>query len=818
MKDRILSVAVALSLLAVVFVAIPSPADAAIYYTGTVQTTDDAGDPEDVFFLGDPVYVAVETFFEGNATNLSIRVELQTPTGAVRTWFEAWTGVTETGLYESWTDAPIQWLNTWWGFDGEIMIYDVVAFANNGDWWDPWEEIDRVQITVRNEGLWLDPPSSTYYPGQEVQVKLVTSNTDDFYMQVVNDTYVDIFNNSAEGGEETVDGSWYYLWTIDNETADGTYWLNIRDESDHSTWYSVMIQIAKYLLTIDSASYFVLPGETVAITYDVVDVATLTPHTGVSIEWRAEYFDEEGDEMVDTGAQDTSRGTFYYDVAEDIALWSDIDLTVWANESDERSSEDWLEFTVGRLIVDLDMDAGPYLPGDSVTVEVQAFIGVDWTEWLEGAEVDLMVEYNGTELAAYGASGMVTDMTGVVMHEFTLANDSAKGTYVVTAVVSKLGSEVTRMATFNVEWGGSLSVEFNKEYYYSGQEASFDFKVVWNNEVQPATSVYYQVYGNGGLLKTGNSTTGSASYTIEDGYVGWISVEAMTVLNGYYYWAADSADVLIADVFVVAEKWVYRAGETVTWTYQITGGIGNATISYAITDDDDLRITSGGLPYALTGEVEFDVPETDPSESYTLEVKVDDGLGHIASDSATVSLYADYEISVWLESSAGFTSGAYEPGDTMRIGYSITTVGVDHMDLYMIWFYSEDDWIDHTVLVTETTGTFDFVIDEGAADGDYWLYADLYDPVGDDWLSWDHVVYSVQADQSTWDKSVGGLSLFDMLVLVLLLVMVILLIVVPFLRGRAGAEKAEKPRSMEHVPPPEPEPAPAPEPEELPKS
>ena len=813
MKDRILSVAVALSLLAVVFVAIPSPADAAVYYTGTVQTTDDAGDPKDVFFLGDPVYVAVETFNQGNASNETIRIEMRTPSGGMIDWFEAWTGVSETGLYESWTDAPIQWLSTWSAFDGEIIIYDVIAYADNGDWWDPWEEIDRVQITVRNEGLWLEPPNwDYYYPGQDVQVKLVTSNEDDFYLQVVNNTYEDFTNVSNQEVDD--DGVWYYTWTVPSDMPDGVYWMNIRHESSDAIWYQEPVWIAKYMLIADTDAYYVLPGETIAIVYDVVDIATLTHYSGVSIEWTAIYTDDEGDEVVDTGARDTSHGTFYYDVAEDIALWSDIEMTIWANESDERSSEAWLWFTVGLLSADIDMDDGPYIPGDTVNVEVQAMVG---SQNLAGAVVDLMVEQNGSELVQYGSSGMVTDMAGVVEYEFTLSNDSAKGTYVVTVEVSKLGFEVTRMATFEVQWNGWLSVEMNKEYYYSGQMVTIDFEVIWNNQELPATSVYYAVYGNGGLLESGNSTTGMAEYEIDDGFVGWLTVSAMTVLNGYYLYGSDGADVLVADVYVVAMKSEYRAGDTVTWAYHITGMVSNATISYAITDDDGVRVAHSALPYEMSGEIDLEVPEVDPSDWYTLEVTVDDGLGHVVSDSATAWLFANYEINIWLDSGAGFASGAYEPGATIVIGYSITAVGVDHLDLYTIWFYSDDDWVDHAVLVSEATGSFEFVVDDGAADGDYWLYADLQDPVDGDWLSWDEVMYSVKANQSTWDKSVGGLSLFEMLVLVLLLVMIILLIVVPFLRGRMGAEKPEKPRSMEHVPPPEP-PEPEPAPEELPKS
>ena len=79
---------------------------------------------------------------------------------------------------------------------------------------------------------------------------------------------------------------------------------------------------------------------------------------------------------------------------------------------------------------------------------------------------------------AESAFRMVTDVTGVIEHEFTLDDDADKGTYVVDIVLTYLDFEVTRMATFNVEWSGFLVVEFSKDYYYSGQTAAMDFKVV----------------------------------------------------------------------------------------------------------------------------------------------------------------------------------------------------------------------------------------------------------------------------------------------------------------------------------------------------
>jgi hypothetical protein len=799
MKSRILCVAVALSLIAVVFVAVPKPADAAIYYTGTVQTTDDEGDPKDVFFRGDPVYVRVETFYMGNLSAEDIRVEIQETDGFVRDWFTTVTDDPEDGVYESWAAAPwAEYLNTNNWFDGDTMVYNIVVYVDAGG----WTEVASVPIQVKNEGLILEPPSwGMYYPGQEVTLTLVTSQTEDFYIQVVNDTFEDFENWT---NKETVDGWFSMVWIVDDDMPDDGYMLNVRAEDNNVIWYTAYVTIQKYELLVDSNQFYVLPGDTVTIIYDVVDIATLTPYDGASIEYRVEWLNESGNETWETGTMPGSSGTYGFTIPDDIALYSDIDVQIWANESDERSASSFVWFTIGMIDADIYVDDGPYIPGDTVSVEVDAWIGDDWWGWfdeLSGAEVDITVEKNGTVVVAYGVSGLVTDITGVVMYEFDLSTSAAKGTYVVTATVSKLGYEVVRAALFEVEWSGELTVTFDKDYYYSGQTATISFKVVWNNEELAATSVYYIVYNDYGMVDTGNTTSGEGRYDIPVGYIGELYIQATTILDGYFLYGDDAADVYMADVVVYPENEYYRAGETTTFIYEVITEIANATLSYSITDEDGVRVAGGEMPFAMAGSIDYVVPMVEPSEYYTVRVTVDDGHGHVVSDTATAWLYAQYEIQIWLDSSAGYTSRAFEPGTTVVFGYSVANIGAAHLDVYRIVFYASFDYIDHNMLVSSPAGTFEIEVPDTSGDGTYWMYASLQDPVSSDWLSADSVSFSVKSEQSVWDKNIGGLSMFNVLVLVLLLLMVVLLIVVPFLKGRMGAEEGRAPRAMEAAEP-----------------
>ncbi|MDH3365739.1 MAG: hypothetical protein OEM29_07050 [Thermoplasmata archaeon] len=824
MKDRILSVALALSLIAVMFVAIPSTTEAAVNYTGEVQTTDDAGDPKDSYFQGDQVYVRVETYYHGNATNESFRVELQTQGGSTRDWFEDMTGEPETGVYESWAATP--WpesLHTGYDIDGEIIVYDIVLFAYDTDISD-WVEIDRTQIVVRNVGLFLNPDSGYYYPGQTVTLKVVTTNTEDFYVQVVNETWDTHKNWTNKEVSEEDDYTWYQTWIIESDIPDGDYSIYVRSEDNDALWdtnsFRKDITITKYFLLAECQSTFVLPGQTVSIFYDVVDMATSTHYTGVEIEWNAMWIDDDDDVATESGTLAGSSGTFLYTIADDIALYSDMDMMFWANESDDRSAEESISMTVGALFADLNVDNGMYHPGDAVGVNVEVMIGVDdyWDDWnndeLPGAVVDLSVSKNGTDLQQYGIAGMVTDVTGQVDYEFVLAQDAEKGTYIIEMMVSYLDYEIERMATFEVDYSGGLVVEFSKEVYYSGQMATLNFKVIWNGVEIDATSVYYVLAGDYGLLSTGNTTTGTSTFPIPEDYVGGLLVDAITTVDGYRLYGWAEAEVHIADVALYPMAEYYRAGETVTWVYELATAMTNGTVRYEVEDDVGVRVASADLPFAMSSSFDFEIPETDPAEEYTAMITVEDGLGHIVSDSSTVWLLAEYEMRLWIESGAGFTSRAFEPGDTIVFGFSITAIGAEHLDVYRISFYATDEYIDGNVLVTATSGTFEYTLYENLNDGEYWMYAWLIDPVSGDWLSYDSASFDIKADQSLWDKSVGGLSLFEVTVLLLLLIMVILLVLVPMIKARMEARPKEPtPMTMEQTPPP-----PVEEPQEPPSS
>lgn len=789
MRNRILSIALALSMLAVAFVALPTTA--AVDYTGSVTTTDDTGTEKTVFFRGEPVYVNVELKYLGLPYVADIGMELLTPTGGTVSWMWDRTNDPVDGWYNSSEATPVEalWTGAW--FDGDVIVYDVVVSLD--EW--PWVEFARTQITVKKEGLTLDPPSGYYYPGQDVMISYMTSQTEDFYLEVVNATGYELENVT---NQEAFEGWWGMVWQIDEDAPDGMFWLRIRAELNNDIWENVTIWIQKYDLYVTSDRWNYLVGEDALLTYIAYDMATGVPVANVDIEWAGQYYNVSGNLTNISGTLEGASGTEAFEVPSDIALWSDVYLTFWANESGtDRTSVEYRTIYVALLQADVDLDSGPYMPGDLVQVYVEAWVGWDW---LPGAEVDIEVDRNGTVLDAYGATDLTTDVYGSVTHTFRLLNNAAKGNYVVTATVTKAGQTATYMATFEVEWAGWIVVQFDKDYYYGGETATVGFRTIWNNNELAGEMVSYTVWIGTGLLMIGNTTSDEVSIDIPSSYYGWIEVDAEANLDGYFVYGMAWEDVYFADIVLSVDRDRYRPGETLTFSWELITGLTAANLEYEIRDEDGVKVADEAVPFATSGSFTYTVPEGSSSDTYEATMILMDGAGGYADASIEVDMMPAYELSIWAEKSS-YASGAFKPGQTVTVHYAITTQGLEHLPVYMIWFWFSYDPVGQSILVSSPEGTFEYSIPDDAPAGNIGIYAYLYDgadPV--DYISYDSTLVTVNNNLSGWDKAVAGMSAIDFTLLVLIVIMILLLIVVPLLKSW---ERKPKEPKVEPAPPPE---------------
>ena len=775
MKSRILGIVLALGMMGAVFAAFP--VNAAVDYTGSVKTTDNAGAPKSMYFLGDPVYVNVELKQDGVPYDGYVTVYLERTTDEWRpTHFHAWTDTPDVG----WNNGSVSGssLSTWYGFTGDLMTYDVVVYYSG-------LEIARTSIVVRNLGLTLSPDSWMYYPGEDVTITYVTTHTADvFYVQIVNETGITKMNWTDQ---TAFSGVWSAVWTIADDFPDGHFWLWIRDKATDGAWIGTDFEVRKYAMMVDSDRDGYLPGETAKIAYLVYDVASMAPYSGVTITTSAHWLNDSGNDTWLNETLGASSGTYQFSIPADIALYSNVDITFWANESANRTFETDITLYIGLLTADVDVDDGPYAPGDAVDIYVYAWAGgAD----LPGADVSIAVEQNGVAIDAYGAPAKVTDLAGEAVHSFGLNDDAPEGSYLVNVTVSKVGYSLNLWSTFRVEYSGDFMMSLDKAYYYSGDEVTMTFRTIWNKQDVLDQQVAYMVEASFGIMLTGSTTETTASFSIPDDYYGWLTIDASVNLDGYMMGDSTGVNVYFADLILTPQSDTYKQGDEIVFDFQILTSLTDGDLAWEISDEEGVKVAEGTPDFDTSGSFSYDVPEENPSEAYYARLTMTTTTGAFRVAYAEVEIIQDYQLSVWAGKSS-YATGEFKPGQKVTVHYAIYTYTHEQLPVYLLEI---GNWYDSTIVyatVTDSEGTFTVEIPEDAPNGEFGIWVNLWDPVTDTQLWNDGTKVVVNSQLSGWDKSVGGMSASDFTILVLIVIMILLLIILPFLKGKMGAKKAE---------------------------
>jgi hypothetical protein len=509
------------------------------------------------------------------------------------------------------------------------------------------------------------------------------------------------------------------------------------------------------------------------------------PYTGVSIAVSAHWLNDSGNDTWQNETLATSSGTYDFLIPADIALYSNVDIDYWANESTTRTYETGITLVVGLMTADLDVSWGPYVPGDTVNVYVHAWAaGAN----LPGANVDIAVEKNGTAIDAYGKADIMTDLGGEAVHSFALDAAAAEGSYIVNVTVSKVTYSVYRSSTFRVAWSGNFMMDLDKAYYYSGDDIELTFRTIWNKQDVLDQPVAYTVWASFGVMLTGNTSTTTAEFSVPDDYYGGLYIEATVNLDGFIMQDDANVNVYFANIILTPQADDYKQGDTIVFDFQILTALTEGDLAWEITDDDGVKVASGSPDFATSGSFDYDVPETNPSDSYNARITMTTTTGAFREASASVDIIEDYQLSVWAGKSS-YATGEFKPGQKVTVHYSINVYTHEQLPVYLLEI---GNWYDSTVTmvqVTDPEGSFTVEIPKDAPNGEFGIWVNLWDPVTDTQLWADSTKVVVNSQLSAWDKSVGGMSASDFVIVILIVLLLLLLIIVPFLKGRMGGTK-----------------------------
>jgi len=806
MRNRIVSIVLALSMLATVFVAFHT--SASIDYEGSVKTTDTAGAPKDVYVEGQDINVAIEVLYQGYHDDVNIEVRLEYLNGDHETHFHAVANVPDDGWYNSTDGGNVLgtggvdfYHDNPWGED-RVVMYVILEEDGSGF------EIANTTVTILQEGLTLEPPAGMggYTPGQALTVKLITHYTGDIlYVHTTNASVWDGGSDVAGMNWSTViapQGYWEKSFTLSADMPDGTYTMKVRDSTTHDLRHYIEFTVQKYWFNVNSDRELYLPGEVAKVMISVLDIATYAEVPGVVVKYWAQWnnFSANGSAVFHTwqnGTVNTSMGTWDFLIPTDVVLYGDIDIMLWANESAARSLRADLILTIGQLRGAVNVPEVSYTPGDTVAVEVDANLYgyVSWWGWwtdpLGGCDVDVTVLYNGTAVAEYGKADLVTSDDGEVAYTFPLAADAGTGVYTVNAVISKMGESVTAADSFSVEWNYGIDTAFDKDYYYTGETVLATFEALWNGEPVEASAINYLVWIDDGILSSGSTAEGSLEFDLPDEYTGNLYIQVSTLYNGYTLWGMAWAEVRLADLSLGAERSEYRAGETVVFNWNIVTNLEDASLEYEVVDSMGTKVAGDTPDFDATGSFDVEVPDEDPPSFYLATMWMTTADGGFESASIQVDLVGDDELRVWPAKSK-YMTGEFRPGDMVKLKYSVAALFHDAYPSYELVIWTDYDPAVTTVFVDSNEGTVSFLLPKDAPAGQIAVYVEAYDGATGAFLDDTETIIVVNHQLSAWDRSVAGMSASDFTILVLIIIMILLLIIVPLLKGRGVMGKSEK--------------------------
>jgi len=789
MKNRILSIALALSMLAVVFAALPTSAQ--VDYTGSVKTTDDTGNLKDTYIQGQPVYVIVEVKYQNVWSDQPIRVRLVPTTGGWASQFATHSDDPADGWYNSTTAAGHLTLSTAAGISGDLTSYYVVLYRDG-----TMQEIARTTIIVKKTGLSLEPDNGIYYPGQAVVAKFVTTETTTmFYVHTVNETGVTMPLMNWTG-QSAVTGWWEHALTLATDLPDGSYTMRVRDATTHAIMDDLDFDVQKYVFEVWADRDYYLPGMTANIQYITMDVATFTQATGVTITYSAMWYNLSGNATWLNSTLAGVSGVQQFVIPTDANMSWDVSIVYWANESTRSAS--------GHVTLDFAMlsgsvsiaPLGTLMPGETVVPTVTARLGGDR---LPGAAVDISVLANGTAIPAYGSTNLTTDLQGQATHTFTLVDAAADGTYVVRAKITMVGYSATVIGLFQVRSDGEIWVKLDKERYYGGDDIVATLTPMWNGKIVEVPNFGYAFIVDTGVLVWGNTSETTVSTTIPVDYYGDIEIGVSAYYNGIGIDGGDDSEVRFADITLTAQMNDYRPGDDLVFEWNILTGAIAGTLMYEITDSNGILVISDSPAFATTGSFSQLVPTVNAPQHYYVHMWMTTAAGGYADASLTVDMLNSHELQIWVEKS-GYADGTYKPGQTVKLHYSIGAYVMEPLKSYILRVTTDYNPVGMDFILTDSAGTVEFALPDDAPAAEMGISASLIDPVTGP-VSSDTTAITVGGQLTGWDKSVAGMSAIDFSILLLLIIMILLLIVMPFLKGRMGAPKPAEAPKVEPPPP-----------------
>ncbi len=604
------------------------------------------------------------------------------------------------------------------------------------------------------------------------------------------------------------DGDWYYVRVYDST------WIETNGTVGNMQW-SQRFSIRTWLLNVELSRRAYLPGDVVTVIWsaNMIRDGSLAPGNGYGLLWVYEIgpgFNQPVAGVTWPQSLTGPTGTYAFQLLGSVPVNHQVNAFAYYNNTQanpDRFSFDQAIVPINGLRMMVNVASLTYQPGAIVPVDISAKVTDAAPNagdpGAAGVEVDITVtdQTTGRTEASYGAQNLLTDDHGNIRYVFQLNATIPDGESFLVRADGVANNAVTNFATdtfiVRTSAGLTLVLTFNKNQYLSGDTVTMTADV--SGSAGPFTFVYEARDGGAGgnLLDRQTTTAKTYSYRIPDRFDGQITFLATADDgNGNRASGNRAFNVLLGILVVNLDKNEYGAGETVTATGRLTSNVlSGPDYFYEVFDSSvvpNVLVKSGRITVDSTGApnpVTYTVPAV-PSTSYLFRITASKD-GRALSGSATTYLVSGVVLSV------SFDKSSYMPGETVRIGYSLTARGPrTALPSSFTLQVSMPGAPSKTVQTTSASGEITYTIPNPANNGDVLIFvaelntgAQAYNVI--------HVggVNPFMAD-------VGGVPAIS--VILLLLVVIILIVMFVMWRRMMPGAPMKAPGAEKPAPPPPP--------------
>ncbi len=725
-----------------------------------VYTTDsDHETPKDYFTVGEMIYYRLELedqYGKNPVTNTMINTYWQR--GDEDPEFEYSRNVGTDGVLEASFPSPPE--------EGEytLLIYDQledVVYA-------------ETTFTMISMDISIYPDRHMYTQGQTIEIRIESNFPDEIDVGITNSTVAPY--RHMDGAQWTSQSFTNEMWTaeylIPMDESDGDYYIVVNRSEDDEIIAFRSFSIKKYSLEASTDKNVYLPGEQVDVHYRVTNHLDGSQATGVEIEWMMGYLDDENDVVTKDG---TAVGEhFSFELPADAMVNREFGIVIWANDTAEGYEDEiYLERSVGEPSVDVTTDRYTYLLGQSVFIDTSTYANRGWRRSpAGGVDVEISLIRDGEPVEGF-TSTITTDRSGYKGYYLNLPETLEPGLYNIRA--NATWDDMWDVDTVEIEVIDeleSLVVHLERDKgvnaYYPGETVNVSYWVTHGGEEITDVNVRYHIYSNAGTHGYGFAEDGFIRFQVPTDFNpnDHLELEVIATRDQDVQGSNTiSIPVTVGRVLLNPSEWEYRAGDNISFEYELVGVSEDQvdSVEYQILDPNN-DVISRGTP--IDQGFYFAVPEI-PRDSYRARITVLTTGGHILTQTEGVNRIADFRLELTVETSSDYTTGVYRPGQEITVRYRLVSEDEEALPESVRVQYNFGHYLRGEFSTTETDGKITIEVPD-VEDG---IYAITVSADGNQ----DMRTVEIENEPSWMNRRIiGGFGAFDLLVVVLIIVVLIL--------------------------------------------